>query len=210
MRGCLTLPFRLLLLALLVAAGILFWANHDAIRRRVHSWTAEPAPTAAEGHAEPGRIAEARRKVSALAAGRDSVVLTATEVASLVYGEANQRVPRSVDSVQVRLGRDEVEVRALVDTRPLKLGIASPVLRDHEWVEIGGHLIYRRAGIAEWEVGRARVRGVPVPRSVVQSLLRQLSGTASTGAAEVPLPVSVTGLRTGESGVVLYGGGRGS
>lgn len=209
MRGCLTLPFRLLFLALLIAGGILAWSYRDEIRRRIHGWTAEPAATAAYGQAEDANPADARRKVARLGSGRDSVVLTAAEVAALISAEANARVPRAVDSIRVQLGHDEVEVRGLADTRPLKPGLAAMVLRDHEWLETAGRLTYRRSGLAEWEVTRVRVRGIPVPRSVVESFLRQLSGSAPPTVVELPLPAQVTGLRVGTTGVVLYGGRRG-
>lgn len=209
MRGCLTLPFRLLFLALMIGAGFLAWSYRDEIRRRIHRWTAEPAVTAAEGKADDGNPAVARRKVAQLGA-RDSVVLTASDVAALISAEANARVSRAVDSIQVFLGPDEVEVRGLADTRTLKPGLAAMVLRDREWVEAAGRLTYRRSGVAEWEVTRVRVRGIPVPRSVVENFLRQLSGSAPARVVELPLPNQVTGLRTGATGVILYGGRRGS
>lgn len=208
MRGCLTLPFRLLLLALVASGIILAWTYHDTIRRKIHAWSAEPPPTAGLGRAEPERAGEIRRKLGGLGAGRDSVVLSAGEVATLIAADANTRVPGALDSIEVRLGPDEVRVRGRVDTRPLGLGVASPVLRDREWVEVEGRLAYRRAGLAEWALDRVRVRGIPVPRSAVERLLRRLSGTAAPGTAEIPLPASVTGLRTGPHGLVLYGGGR--
>jgi hypothetical protein len=210
MRGCLTLPFRLLLLALFIGAGVLAWTYRDEIRRRIHRMTAEPTATAAEGKAEDSNPAAARQKLALLARGRDSVVLTASEIAAFISAEANGRVPRAVDSIRVHLGNDEVEVRGLADTRPLKPGLAAMVLRDREWVETAGRLTYRRSGVAEWEITRVRVRGIPVPRSVVENFLRQLSGSAAPRVVELPLPGQITGLRTGATGVVLYGGRRGS
>ncbi len=209
MRGCLSLPFRLLALALFIAAGVLAWTYRDEIRRRVHGWTAEPEGSAAEGKAEDSDPAEARRKVAQLGA-RDSVVLTASEVAALIAAETNARAPRAVDSIRVHLAHDEVEVRGLADTRPLKPGLAAMVLRDREWIEAAGRLTYRRNGVAEWEITRVRVRGIPVPRSVVENFLRQLSGSAPPRVVELPVPSQVTGLRTGAPGVVLYGGRRGT
>ncbi len=205
MRGCLTLPFRLALLALLALALVLGWTYRHELRRRVHQWTAEPAGTAGAGRAEPGRAAEVGGKLAGLGAGPDSVVLTATELASFLEAEAAARAPATLDSLEVRLGRDELGLRARVETRSIRLGPAAPVLRDREWVEAAGPLVYRRAGIAEWEIERARIRGVPVPRSVIERLLRQLSGSAPEGVAEIPLPAGVTGLRTGSTGLVLYG-----
>jgi hypothetical protein len=208
MRGCLTLPFRLLALALILIGIILAWTYHDTIRRKIHAWSAEPAPSAGLGRAEPGRAGEVRRKLGGLEAGRDSVVLSASEVATLIAAGADARAPGVLDSIEVRLGPDEVRVRGWADTRPLGLGVASPVLRDREWVEVEGRLVYRRPGIAEWGLDRVRVRGFPVPHSAVERLVRRLSGTAAPGTVEIPLPARVTGLRTGPRGLVLYGGPR--
>jgi len=206
MRGCLSLPFRLLSLVVLAALLLLGYTYHDEIRRWVHAWTA--APASAEGTVDPGALDESRRKLGRLGVGRDSVVLTATEVATLLAGEANDRLPHSADSLTVRLGHDEIDVRVLVDPRPLGVGPILPVLRDREWVEAGGRVMYRRPGVAEWDITRARLRGIPIPRAVISRLLRRLAGTPD-GTAEIPLPPAVTGLRTEPRGLVLYGG-RGS
>jgi hypothetical protein len=95
MRGCLTLPFRLLALALVLVGLVLAWIYHDTIRRKIHAWSAEPAPPAGLGRAEPGRAGEVRRKLGSLETGRDSVVLSPSEVATLVAADANARAPRT-------------------------------------------------------------------------------------------------------------------
>ncbi len=206
MRGCLSLPFKLFSLLLVAALIALAYRHHDEIRHWVHTWTAEPA--AAEGHADATALAQARTKLGQLGA-RDSVVLTATELASLLSDAAARHLAHAADSLTVRLSHDEVEVRALVDPRPLGVGPILPVLRDREWVEAAGRVVYRRSGVAEWDITRARLREVPIPRSIIEHFLRQLSGSASDGTAEIPLPPGVTGLRTEPRGLVLYGG-RGS
>ncbi len=204
MRGCLSLPFRLLTLVLVAGLVLLAYNYRVELRHWVHGWTAEPET--AEGRAEPAGLAEGRRKLAQLGTGKDSVVLTATELASLLSGEANNRIAHAADSLTVRLSHDQIEVRALVDPLPLGVGPVLPVLRDREWVEAGGRLLYRRPGVAEWDITRARLRGVPIPGSVIEHFLRQLSGTAPAAAAEIALPPRVTGLRTESRGLVLYGG----
>ena len=209
MKGCLTLPFRLLGLALLAAGLYLAWIYRDDLRRRIHAWTADSAPpSVAEGRADPSLVPGVRQRLGELGGSRrDTVLLTAAELASLIAEDVGARFPRALDSVEVRLDPDVVEVRALVDTRKVRppLGPAAAVLRDWERVEAGGRLTFRRAGIAEWQIGWARVRGLPIPASLVEGLLRQLSGTAAQGAAEIPLPPSVGGLRVARTGLVLYG-----
>jgi hypothetical protein len=203
MRGCLSLPFRLLSLALFAILIFLGYTYRDQIRRWVHTWTADPP--GAEGRVDPGVLAGARRKLGQIGS-RDSVILSATELATLLASEANARLQHAADSLTVRLSHDQVEVRALVDPRPLGVGPVLPVLRDREWVEAAGRVIYRRPGVAEWDISRAKLRGVPIPHSVIEHFLRQLSGSAAAGTAEIPLPPRVTGLRAESSGLVVYGG----
>ena len=207
MRGCLSLPFRLLALGLLIAAVIVGWSHREEIRRRIHAWSGPRQGGPGEGWGDPGRGSEVRARISGLGAGRDSVMLTPPDLASLIAAEAARSAPGIADSVMVRLDRDDAEVRAWIATGSLRLGPAAPVLREREWVEAGGRITYRRPGVAEWEIERARVRGIPVPRSAVQALLRQVSGGGSGADAviEIPLPAPVTGLRAGPAGLVLYG-----
>ena len=208
MRGCLTLPFRLLLLGLLGVGLVLGWSYRDDLRRRIHAWTVEPSPEVTEGRADPSLVSGARRRIAGLGtAGRDSVVLTAAELARLIAGEVAARLPQAMHSVQVRLARDEVEVRALLDLRVVKppLALATRVLGDREWLDAQGRLIFRRAGVAEWEVERVRVHGLPIPRQLVEGMLRQLTGAGSPGGAAIALSPVVGGLRVAANGLVLYG-----
>lgn len=209
MRGCLTLPFRLLGLALLVLAGYAAWTYRREIRRQVHHWTAEtPAsrrgPGAAAPRADAGPIL---RRLDRLRAGADSVVLSAVDLAVLGTHYAGRMVPGAVDSVEVRLDRDDVEIRARVDTRkvPVSLGPLSGVMRDHEYVQTGGRLIFRREGMAEWDLERVRVRGLPVPMGFVSDQIRRVAPRATGGSIPIKLPPGVTGLRVTEAGVTLYG-----
>jgi len=209
-RGCLSLPFRLLGLALLMLAGYAAWTYRHEIRRQIHRWTAEsPAPKASG----PIPVADPRvvtRRLEALQAGADSVILSAGELATLATALAAKVVPQAVDSVEVRLDRDDVEIRARVDTRkvPVSLGPLSGVVRDHEFVEAGGRLVFRRAGLAEWEIERVRIRGVPVPKSFVDEQIRRFAPRFGGTTVPVVLPSSATGLWVTEGGVTLYGRSR--
>ncbi|MGQ0701693.1 MAG: hypothetical protein ACT4PM_01005 [Gemmatimonadales bacterium] len=206
MRGCLTLPFRILFLVLLAAGLVLAWTYRHELRRRIHAWTADPE-TEAEGRADPGLVPGARARLAEVGRARtDSIVLTAAQVASLLAAQAEQRVPGAVDSITVRLQSDEVEIRGRIATRLVRtpLGPAGQVLREREWLEAGGPVAFRRAGLAEWRVERVRVRGLPIPRTVLAGWWRQFAG-ATDGIVAVPLPASVGGLRVTPEGLVLYG-----
>jgi hypothetical protein len=209
-RGCLSLPFRLLGLALLVLAGYVAWSYRREIRRQIHEWTADSGPAGATGRADGADAATTLRRLDSLrAAGADSVVLSASELASLAEALAARVVPGAVDSVEVRLDRDDIEIRARVDTRkvPISFGPISGIVRDHEYVEAGGRLVFRRAGRAEWEVERVRVRGLPVPNNLVDGMIRQFRGQAAGRAIPFVLPREVTGLRIEPGGLTVYGRG---
>jgi hypothetical protein len=208
MKGCLALPFRLLALALAVLGAYVAWSHRDAIRRRIHAWTAPSSSRNAEQPAGQGNAAlgpTVAAKLRALGSkGRDSVLLSAEDVASLIAAAAAERLPGALDSIAVRLQQDDIEVHARVDTRrvPLSFGPLSGVVRDREPVEAGGRLVFRQSGLAEWEVTRARVRGIPLPRNVLERLLQSFNG--SRAIVPVPLPSPVGGLRVSERGLVLY------
>lgn len=210
MRGCLSLPIRLLGLALLALAGYLAWTYRREIRRQIHEWTAErgsPEATGAAGAADARTIL--RRVDSLRRAGADSVVLSPAELASLAEGLAAQMVPGAVDSVTIRLGQDDIEIRARVDTRkvPISFGPISGILRDHEYVEAGGRLVFRRIGRAELEVERVRVRGLPVPRNLIDGMIQQFRGEAAGRVIPLSLSREVTGFRVEPGGLTVYGRG---
>ena len=210
MRGCLSLPFRLVGLALIALAGYAAWSYRREIRRQIHQWTAESPAPKASGRRNPAEARAILRRLDALQAGADSVVLRADDLASLVAELAARVLPQAVDSVEVRLDRDDVEIRARVDTHkvPVILGPLSIMVRDHEYVEAGGRLVFRRAGVAEWEVERVRVRGVPVPKKFLDDQIRRFAPRAGGSGIPVTLPSAVTGLRVTDGGVTLYGRSR--
>lgn len=211
MRGCLSLPLRLLGLALLVLAGYVAWSYRREIRRQIHEWTGESGPAEVTGRAGSVDATTILRRLDSLReAGADSVVLSPADLASLAEGLAGRMVPGAVDSVEIRLGREDIEIRARVDTRkvPISFGPISGIVRDHEYVEAGGRLVFRRAGRAEWEVERVRVRGLPVPKHLVDGMIRQFRGPAA-GAIPVSLPREVTGLRVEPGRLTVYGRGVG-
>ncbi|HEU5218729.1 MAG TPA: hypothetical protein VFU23_08715 [Gemmatimonadales bacterium] len=210
MRGCLSLPFRLLGLALLILAGYVAWSYRREIRHQIHEWTAEgPAPQpAGRGPAPDAR--EVLRRLDGLRAGADSVVLSAADLASVAVELAGRAVPGAVDSVEVRLDSDEIEVRARVDTHkvPVSLGPLSGVVRDHEYVEAGGRVVFRRPGLAEWDVERVRVRGLPLPKQFIDDQIRRFAPRINSSAIPIALPPSVTGLRVMRDGLTIYGRAR--
>ena len=212
MKGCLSLPFRLLFLALLVVGGYFAWSHRDELRRRIHEWTADAGPAEPSGPGDAARGPQVRRKLQAFGSGgSDSVVLRAGEVADLLAEAAEATVAGALDSLEVRLERDEIGVTARLDTRrvPIPSGPLSGIVRERERIELGGPLVYRRAGLAEWQVTRVRVRGIPLPRELVGRLLKDF-GVGQEQVLPVPLPAGVGGLRVRSGALVLYSGRSGA
>ncbi|NOT09050.1 MAG: hypothetical protein HOP28_12695 [Gemmatimonadales bacterium] len=212
MSGCLTLPFRIAALLIVVLLGYVAWSYRREIRRQVHEWTAESAPPAPRGRAVEGGARAVLQRLDSLALGRrDSILIGAAEVATLFTSLAGTLVPGGVDSVEVILDADDIEVRAQVDPSriPVSLGPVSGVLRDREVVEAGGRLVFRRAGLAEWQVERGRVRGVPLPKEIIDRVLRRFSAAATAGVIPFAIPQTISGLRVTPAGLILYGSGRG-
>lgn len=209
MRGCLSLPFRLLSLALLLLLAYVAWENRTAIRRWVHRMTAEPPPPA-DTSAPP---AEARRRgqarLDSLQGGRaDSVVLTAREIEVLFGGRIRERSGGTIDSVAVELAEGEVSVRARLDGDRLPRGSLGPLA---EWVtgkepiEVRGPLALRRLGLAEWRPSILKVRSLPLPKALWSRLLGLVTDTED-GTIVFPVSPWVTGIRVVPGGAVLYGG----
>jgi hypothetical protein len=210
MSGCLTLPIRLALVALLVLGGFTAWSYRREIKRQIHEWTAEPGGAGSIGRADPARAEEVRHRVESLGgSGADSVVLSASELASVTAALAGRMVPRGVDSMEIRLDHDDVEVRALVNTRqvPISLGPLAGIVNEREYVEAGGRLVFRRTGTAEWQVDRMRVRGLPIPKELFGRALQRFSAGAGAGVISFTIPRDVAGLRVTPDGVTLYGSG---
>ena len=213
MRGCLTLPFRLALLALVVLGGFVAWSYRREIRRQVHQWTADATPAgASSGTADPARAGEVRRRIESLGrAGADSVLLRPADLATLAAGLAAGVAPGALDSLEIRLDHDDVEVRAVVDTRqvPVSLGPLAGMVKDREYLEAGGRIVFRRSGSAEWQLDRVRVRGLPIPRELFGRVLARFSAGAGDGVIGFVIPRWVSGIRVTPTGVTLYGSGRG-
>jgi hypothetical protein len=208
-RGCLSLPFRLASVALLILLAYVGWENRDALRRWVHRMTADPV-RGSENDLPAGDLRRrARIRLDSLAAGRaDSVILTVGEVEALVAGEAGDRTAGLVDSVRVEVRDGELGVRGVVDAARLPPGSLGPLegsLGGRQAVEGRGPLTFRRLGAVEWRITAVAVRGVPLPRALWARLL-PLIIPVQDGTIDLAVPAWLTGLRVVESGIVLYGG----
>lgn len=207
MIGCLTLPFRLLGLALVVLLFVGAWLYRDRILTAVRS-AGSPEPPALTGHPGPESLRSARATVAELErAGTDSVVLDADEAASLVAAGLDPMVGARLDSLTVRLGTGRIAVSGLVETGRLPADLVGPLsiaLRDRERITAGGPLTMAEPGQAAWTIDEFQLRNLPFPRDVVPRIVERALGEEAGGVLTVRMPAAVRALRVEPQGVILF------
>ncbi len=221
MIGCLTAPFRalgcLVLLALLVGA----WLYRDRVVSEAHRLldrVESPAAPAAGAPAQPaGRpgtraLASARAKIDSLNGSRaDSVVLTPSEVASLLGSALAPTVRQELDSLRVELLDNEVLVHARLRTAKLPkdaLGPLALALRPTEPVEVGGPLRVTAPGRGEWAVRSFRIRDFPVPAPAVSHLVSRALGEPGRETVPLELPPGIRAIAIHPGRATLLGAAR--
>jgi hypothetical protein len=194
-----------ILLILLLAAG---WLYRTEIVRYARGVVDPMSVARRTGAPSPAALASAERKVIQLVSERaDSVLLTASELASLVVQGSELLGVRGVDSVSVELGERRIRVRAMVETAHLPARIRSAIpgsLASHEEVIAEGPITPARPGTAEWELDRVIVRGLPLPADLVARVLARVSGRQEDGRLLVSMPPQIEGFRVRPEGVAIY------
>jgi hypothetical protein len=207
MIGCLTLPFRLLGLALIVLVLVGAWLYRDRIVAAVRD-VGSQAPPALVGRPGADPLRSARTKVAALErTGTDSVVLDADEAASLVAAGLDPVVSARLDSLTVRLGVGRIAVSGLVETGRLPADLVGPLsiaLRDRERITAGGPLTMAEPGRAAWTIDEFQLRNLPFPRDVVPRIVERALGDETDGALSVRVPAAVRAVRVEPQGVILF------
>ena len=209
MRGCLTLPFRVLGclgLILLLVAGYLY---RDRILAFVQDITGRKNPAAeVVGRPTEGGARRALDKIDSLSAWRaDSVVLTAAEMASLIGSGMDAAFRDQVDSLAVTLGdgRIGIEASLLTDRIPRSaLGPLGSMVDKREHLSAGGTVELVEPGRAVWIVDRLSLGSFPFPRDLIPRLLERAMGSHSS---EVPftVPHGLRAIRIRPTGVSLFG-----
>jgi hypothetical protein len=208
--GCLLAPFRALGCLVIVAGLAGAWLYRDRLMEvgeRLLRGEAEAPVT--RGRPGVRALATARARADSLTRGRaDSVVLNASETASLIGAGLAPVVRSQLDSVEVTLQDERVELGARLATGRLPRNVVGPLgvaLRDQEPIRAGGGLAVLRDGVAEWTIDRLTVRGVPLPADAVPPLLERLFGEPGRRSVELGLPPGVRAVRVSPAGLVLYG-----
>ena len=209
MRGCLTVPFRILGclgLLLLLAVGYLY---RDRIVQFVHDLTGRTSPASeVVGRPTEGGARRALDKIDSLNAWRaDSVVLTAAEMASLIGAGLDPAFRDQVDSIAVTLGEGRIGIEAslLTDRIPRSaLGPLGSIVDKREHLSAAGTVDLVEPGRAVWIVDRLSLGTFPFPRDMIPRLLEQALGSRSS---EVPfaVPHGLRAVRIRPSGVSLFG-----
>jgi hypothetical protein len=212
--GCLTAPFRALGCLVLIAALALGWLYRDQVMRTAREYlgradTGSPAPAPPAGRPGARALASARSKVDSLNGWRaDSVVLTPSELASLVGDGMDHELRRQLDSLRVEPLEGELEVRARLRTGRLPNDVVGPLsiaLRETEPVEAVGPLRVVRPGVGEWVVRSLRIRDVPLPADLVPRVVSRVLGDPQQRAVPVRVPPGVRGIRLAPGAAILYG-----
>jgi hypothetical protein len=214
--GCLTAPFKVLGCLGLVALLVIGWLYRDRVVRegrqllgRLEGSRPPAGAPAARGRPGSRALASAEAKIDSLNGWHaDSVVLTASEVASLMGSGLSPAFRKELDSLQVELLDGEVRAHARLRTVRLPRELVGPlaaVLQAHEPVEATGPLRVTGPGVGEWAVRSLQIRDFPVPASSVRTLISRAVGDSARGTVPWTVPAGVRAVRVRPTGVTLYG-----
>jgi hypothetical protein len=194
-------------MVLLVAAGAA-WLYRDDLRRWTDQQFHPIASAVRVGHPSPAALRSAFAKLDSLQRTRqDSVLLTPSEMASLLVQGTTFLPGIAFDSVSVELGDRTARIRTLVDSAsiPARWRSLIPGRPDRfEEVIIRGALTPVHPGLAELQLEHVSVHGIPLPGELVARLATHAGGRGSDGRLEMVLPETVGGFRVRPGGVVVY------
>jgi hypothetical protein len=210
--GCLSVPLKLLGGVALIAALAIGWLYRDRLASELHrvlDSSGAGEPTTATGRPGSRALVSAQSKIDSLNGwGADSVVLTPSEVASLIGAGLNPSLRRQLDSLQVELRDGSVAVNAKLATARLPRELTGPLtiaLREREPVQAAGPIRVVGPGKAEWAVQSFRIREFPIPRDAVPRLLAKAFGDSTRRAVPVRIPAGITEIRVRPAGATLFG-----
>ncbi|HKU60242.1 MAG TPA: hypothetical protein VJQ44_03420 [Gemmatimonadales bacterium] len=215
MIGCLTAPFRALGCLVVVGGLALGWLYRDQVVRTARGWlerSEAPAVAALPGRPGARALASAKSKVDSLNGwGADSVVLTPSELASLVGDGMDAEVRRQLDSLRVEPLNGELRVRARLRTGRLPSDVVGPLaiaLRESEPIEAIGPLRVLRPSVGEWDVRSIRIRDLPLPADVVHRVVAKVLGNPEQESVPIRVPSGVRAIRLTPGTAILYGAKR--
>jgi hypothetical protein len=211
--GCLTAPFKLvggIGIILLLAVGWLYRDRLGAELGRVLG--RNTVESGISGRPGTRALLSARAKIDSLNGWRaDSVILTPSEVASMIGVGLDQSVRSQLDSLEVQLLDGSIGVSALLATARLPRELTGPLavaLRAKEPIEAAGPLEVTGPRRAEWAVRSFRIRDFPIPRDAVPKLVARALGDSTRRTVPIRIPAGVREIRIRPSGATLVGAPR--
>jgi hypothetical protein len=212
--GCLTAPFKLLgCLGLILALGLAY-IYRDRLEQEVRQLLerVQGGVPPASGRPAVSSLESAQAKVDSLNGWRaDSVVLTASEFASLVGSGMDPELRSQLDSLKVELLEGEIQVSARLRTSNLPPDVIGPLsgaLRPTEPVQAAGPVRVTRPGAGEWRVRSFRIGDFPIPDDMVPALVGRALGDPRRTTVPVKVPPGVRSIRVRPDGATLYGATR--
>jgi hypothetical protein len=215
--GCLSAPFKVLGCLGVIVVLVIGWLYRDTVvreGRRLIGRVEAPASGAVSGRGRPGAraLASARAKIDSLNGwGADSVILTPSEVASLMGSGLSPEFRKELDSLRVELLPGEVKVRARLRTRRLTSDLVGPLaaaLGPTEPVEAIGPLRVTGPGTGEWAVRSVRIRDFPLPAPAVSRLVSRALDDPRRETVPWTVPLGIRAIRVRPDGATLYGAPR--
>ena len=214
--GCLAAPFKFVGCLGIVAALFIGWLYRDRLsseaRKVFGSISGSEAP-AATGRPGSRALVTAHAKIDSLNGwGADSVVLSASEVASMIGAGLDPSLRSQLDSLRVELQDGSVAVKARLATARLPRELVGPLsiaLKPTEPIEAAGPLTVVGPRRAEWGLRSLSIRGFPLPRDAVAKLVSKALGDPSRKTVPVRIPAGIREIRLRPSGATLYGTPRG-
>jgi hypothetical protein len=210
--GCLTAPFRFVgFLGLLLALAV-GWLYRDRLtgeaKKLVGSFTGAHASPSG-GRPGSRALLSARAKIDSLNGWRaDSVVLNASEVASMIGAGLDPSLRSQLDSLQVELQNGSITVKARLATARLPRELIGPLavaLRPTEPIEAAGPLEVVGPRQAEWKLQSFRIRNFPIPRDAVPTLVSRALGDPKRTTVPVKIPAGVREIRLHPGSATLIG-----
>jgi hypothetical protein len=211
--GCLTAPFKLVGYLVVIAALFVGWLYRDRLLaegRKVLGWSS--SETSSVGRPGANAIISAHAKIDSLNGWRaDSVVLSASEVASLIGAGLSPALRSQLDSLRVKLQDGSVAVSANLATARLPRELVGPLavaLRKREPIEAAGPLQVTGPRMADWAVRSFRIRNIPLPRDAVPQLVSRALGDSTKRTVPVRIPAGIREIKIHPSGATLFGTAR--
>lgn len=134
------------------------------------------------------------------------VVLTADEIASLVWDGLDPAARVALDSLHVTLDEDRFTLEAMLRTHVFGRDLLGPlegILAEREPLRVAGPARYRAVGVVAWEPNAFAIRAFPFPQALVPRLVNRLTGRTD-GYVQLAVPETVGDVRVRPGGVTFY------